>query len=182
MWIMKAPRETIPDERMAAATRRAGAHAFSFTLNEGSALDLSACADGPVLVVNAASRCGFTGQYEGLVRLDHRYRDRGLTVLAVPSNDFAEQEPEDDYAIRNFCQSTYDVTFPIARKVHVTGPEAHPFYRWVKREAGLFGRRPWWNFHKYLIGPDGALVDWFAPLTKPEDPKLVRRIEALLPR
>ncbi len=161
---------------------RAGAHAFGFDLTDGGRFDLSDCAGGPILVVNAASRCGFTGQYEGLVRLHRELGPRGLAVLAVPSNDFADQEPGDDAAIRSFCQSTYAVDFPIARKVHVTGPEAHPFYRWVRREAGILGRRPWWNFHKYLIGPDGRLVDWFAPPTKPLDSRIVKRIQGLLTR
>jgi len=169
-----------PDPNPPAPQRKAGAHAFGFDLNDGGRLDLADCAGHPVLIVNAASRCGFTKQYEELVRLHKKYGAQGLTVLAVPSNDFAEQEPGDDEAIRYFCQSVYDVDFPIAKKVHVTGPEADPFYRWVKREAGLFGRRPWWNFHKYLIGPDGRLVDWFAPITKPMDPKLTKRIEAVL--
>ncbi|MCR9219761.1 MAG: glutathione peroxidase [Alphaproteobacteria bacterium] len=164
----------------ATTKRKAGAHAFGFDLNGGGRLELADCAGKPVLVVNAASRCGFTPQYEGLVRLHRRFQDRGLTVLAVPSNDFAGQEPEDDPAIRAFCQSTYDVAFPIASKVAVKGADAHPFYRWARREAGMLGGTPVWNFHKYLIGPDGDLVDWFAPPTKPESPKIVRRIEALL--
>ena len=182
---MTAPLDSSPPAdapREPGSARRVGAHAFCFDLNGGGRLDLAECAGGPILIVNAASRCGFTGQYEGLVRLHKRYAERGLTVLAVPSNDFADQEPGDDEAIRYFCQSEYEVEFPIATKVHVTGPDAHPFYRWIKQQAGFFGRRPWWNFHKYLIGPDGRLVDWFAPLTKPEDPKLERKIEALLAR
>lgn len=162
--------------------RRVGAHAFSFDLNDGGRLDLAACAGGPILIVNSASRCGFTGQYAGLERLHRDFGPRGLTVIAVPSNDFAGQEPDDDAAIRAFCRVGYGVTFSIARKVRVTGRDAHPFYRWAKREAGWFGRRPWWNFHKYLIGPDGALVDWFAPVTKPANPTLTRRLERLLPR
>ncbi|MBP5856739.1 glutathione peroxidase [Marivibrio halodurans] len=159
-----------------------GAHVFSFDLNDGGRLDLAACAGGPVLIVNTASRCGFTGQYEGLEHLHRDFGPRGLTVIAVPSNDFADQEPGDDAAIRDFCGVRYGVTFPVTRKIRVAGRGAHPFYRWVRREAGWFGRRPWWNFHKYLIGPDGMLVDWFAPMTKPADPALTRRLEHLLPR
>ena len=167
-----------PDEAPEAAP---SAHAFGFDLNDARRLELADCAGGPVLVVNTASRCGFTPQYEGLVRLNHRYGRQGLTVIGVPTNDFANQEPGDDAAIRFFCQSSYDVDFPIAAKTHVLGPDAHPFYRWVRARAGFLGRRPWWNFHKYLIGPNGEFVDWFSPFMKPEDRGLVSRIETVLP-
>jgi len=114
-----------------------------------------------VLLVNTASRCGFTGQYRGLELLWRRYRNRGLIVLGVPSNDFGGQEPGSNDEIRRFCGVTFDITFPLAGKQVVSGPTAHPLYRWAAAETGPLGT-PSWNFHKILIGRDGRLIDWFS--------------------
>jgi len=157
------------------------AHDFAFTAVDGSPLPLSDFAGRAVLVVNTASRCGFTGQYEGLQRLWQRYRDRGLTVLGVPSNDFAGQEPGSEAEIRAFCTTGFGVDFPLTAKVHVRGPEAHPFYRWAGDRFGVRAR-PRWNFHKYLIGPDGRPVTWFSSMTGPTAGRLVRAVEAALPK
>jgi glutathione peroxidase len=117
-----------------------------------------------VLLVNTASRCGFTGQYRGLEALWRRYRDRGLVVLGVPSNDFGRQEPGTADEIRQFCEATFDVTFPLAAKQIVSGSAAHPLYRWAESQTGTLGM-PGWNFHKILIGRDGRIVDWFSPVS-----------------
>ncbi len=114
-----------------------------------------------VLLVNTASRCGFTKQYAGLEALWRRYRDRGLVVLGVPSNDFGSQEPEGEAEIARFCETTFDVSFPMAAKQIVSGPSAHPLYRFAAAETGVLGT-PNWNFHKILIGKDGRIVDWFS--------------------
>jgi len=116
-----------------------------------------------VLLVNTASRCGFTGQYRGLEILWRRYRDRGVVVLGVPSNDFGGQEPGSNDEIRRFCGTTFDITFPLAGKQVVSGPQAHPLYRWAADQTGTLGA-PSWNFHKILIGRDGRLIDWFSAL------------------
>lgn len=114
-----------------------------------------------VLLVNTASRCGFTGQYRGLEVLWRRYKDQGLIVLAVPSNDFGEQEPGSNDEIKLFCNETFDVTFPLAGRQIVSGPTAHPLYRWAAAQTGTLGT-PSWNFHKILIGRDGRVIDWFS--------------------
>ena len=131
-----------------------------------------------VLLVNTASRCGFTKQYRGLEALWRRYRDRGLVVLGVPSNDFGGQEPGSEDEIGRFCQATFDVSFPLAAKQVVSGPAAHPLYRFAAAETGVTGT-PNWNFHKILIGRDGRIVDWFSALGG-VGPKLDRAIEAAL--
>jgi len=131
-----------------------------------------------VLLVNTASRCGFTKQYRGLEALWRRYRDRGLVVLGVPSNDFGGQEPGSEDEIGRFCQATFDVSFPLASKQVVSGPAAHPLYRFAAAETGVTGT-PNWNFHKILIGRDGRIVDWFSALGG-VGPKLDRAIEAAL--
>ncbi|RIA00263.1 glutathione peroxidase [Cereibacter sphaeroides] len=132
---------------------------------------------GPVLVVNTASLCGFTPQYDDLQALWDRYRDAGLTVLAVPSNDF-KQELDDAGAVRDFCATNFDLTLPMTTITPVTGAEAHPFYRWLAQEHGV---EPRWNFHKVLIDRDGDLVaSWSSPV-RPTDREIVGRIEALLP-
>jgi glutathione peroxidase len=113
-----------------------------------------------VLLVNTASFCGFTGQYKDLEALYRHYKDKGLIVLGVPSNDFGEQEPGTNAEIKKFCQAKFDVTFPLADKEIVSGEKAHPLYRWAARQTGPLGV-PTWNFHKILIGRDGRIVDWF---------------------
>lgn len=133
-----------------------------------------------LLIVNTASKCGFTPQYEGLEALYKAYKDRGFTVLAFPCNQFGAQEPGDAAEIANFCSLTYDVSFPVMSKVDVNGADAHPLYKFLKKEQkGVLGTEAIkWNFTKFLIGKDGRVVDRFAPTVKPEDLKVA--VEALL--
>jgi len=157
------------------------AHDFNFTAIEGDPLPLAQFAGKAVLVVNTASQCGFTTQYAGLADLWARYRDKGLVVLAVPSNDFGGQEPGTEEEIKKFCEVTYGIDFPMTEKVHVRGGEAHPFYKWASTHFGPLSK-PRWNFHKYLIAPDGELIDWFSTTTSPTSDKVVSAIEAQLNR
>ena len=129
-----------------------------------------------VLVVNTASFCGFTGQYKGLEALYARYKDQGLVVLGFPSNDFS-QETGSNQQIADFCENTFGVKFPMFAKSSVKGPEASPLYRQL---AQLSGTAPRWNFHKYLLGRDGQLVDSYSSLTGPDNKNLVRAIEQQL--
>jgi glutathione peroxidase len=124
-----------------------------------------------VLIVNTASKCGFTPQYEGLEALYRKYADKGLVVLGFPCNQFGAQEPGNAEEIQNFCSLTYDVTFPMFAKIDVNGPKAHPLYEYLKHEKkGLLGSEGIkWNFTKFLVGRDGEVVERFAPTTKPED-------------
>jgi len=156
------------------------AHDFSFAAIEGGALPLSDFSGRAVLVVNTASRCGFTRQYGDLQALWSRYRDRGLVVLGVPSNDFGGQEPGTETEIKTFCEVNFDVDFPMTEKVHVSGETAHPFYDWARQELGALAK-PRWNFHKYLVAPDGRLVDWFSTPTSPLSKRVIRAVEANLP-
>lgn len=154
------------------------AHDFTFPAIQGGALPLKAWAGKPVLVVNTASFCGYTSQYRELEAIWRRYRDRGLVVVGVPSNDFGRQEPGKAAEIVKFCE-TFDVSFPLADKQVVVGADAHPFYRWVVAELGEAGA-PRWNFHKYLVAPDGSLAGAWPSQVKPDSPAIVREIEALL--
>lgn len=133
------------------------AYDFAFRRIDGGALPLALWRGKPMLIVNTASECGFTPQYAELETLWRRYRDRGFILLGVPCNDFGGQEPGSEAEIKEFCETRYAVDFPLAAKETVVGPEAHPFYRWIAAELGE-GATPRWNFHKYLIGPDGALA------------------------
>lgn len=130
-----------------------------------------------LLVVNTASKCGNTPQYDGLEALYQQYGDRGLVVLGFPSNDFFGQEPGTEEEIQTFCRLTYKVKFPMFEKVTVRKGEAHPFFDQLAAEAGTY---PTWNFHKYLIGRDGKVIREFSPGTQPYDAKLVAQIEAAL--
>ena len=130
-----------------------------------------------LLVVNTASKCGFTPQYEGLEALHARLSPRGFSVLGFPSNDFMGQDPGSEEEIREFCTLTYGVKFPMFEKVVVTGDDATPLYRDL---AAATGEEPGWNFHKYLIGRDGAVVASFPSKTAPDDPALLALIERLL--
>ena len=155
------------------------AHLFEFQTITGEALPLSRFEGRTVLVVNTASRCGLTPQYRELQGLWERYKARGFVVLGVPSNDFGAQEPGTEAEILSFCEVNYDVDFPLTAKQSVIGEDAHPFYRWIAEVAGEEAL-PRWNFHKYLIGPDGALVNVYGSRVTPLDEALVKEIERLL--
>jgi glutathione peroxidase len=133
-----------------------------------------------LLIVNTASKCGFTPQYQGLEALHRDYAGRGFEVLGFPCNQFGAQEPGNADEIASFCSLTYDVTFPMFAKIEVNGPAAHPLYAFLKsQKKGLLGSEAIkWNFTKFLVGRDGRVVDRFAPTTKPED--LKASIEKLL--
>jgi len=155
------------------------AHAFSFTTIEGKTLPMSGYKGKAVLVVNTASACGFTPQYKGLEALWKAYKDKGLIVLGVPSNDFGAQEPGSESEIKEFCEMRYGVDFPLTSKVHVTGSAAHPLYQWIAKELGE-GGAPRWNFHKYLIGKDGSIAGAFNSKVAPEGAELKQAIDAAL--
>ena len=143
---------------------------------DGGSLKLSDWSGQPVLVVNTASRCGFTGQYEGLQTLYDRYSAQGLVVLAVPSDDF-RQELGTEAEVKEFCELNYNITLPMTGITQVTGANAHPFYRSVASEAGF---APNWNFNKILIGPEGKVVATYGSVTRPLSRKITNKIEALL--
>lgn len=156
------------------------AHRFTFVSIDGEKLPLDAWRGRPVLVVNTASYCGYTSQYAGLESLWQRYRDRGLIVLGVPSNDFGQQEPGSAAEIKTFCETRYAIDFPLAQKCPVSGGQAHPFYRWIADTLGEAGT-PSWNFHKYLIAPDGELAGAWPAQVAPADPRITTEIDRLLP-
>lgn len=157
------------------------AYDFSFSTIEGKPLPLSTYRGKTVLLVNTASECGYTPQYKGLQALWRKYKDRGLVVLGVPSNDFGGQEPGTNADIKKFCEINYDVDFPLAEKAPVKGAAAHPFYKWAVMTLGP-DAAPKWNFHKYLIGPDGKLVAWFPTKTDPLAPNVTTTVETHLPK
>lgn len=131
-----------------------------------------------LLVVNTASKCGFTPQYEALEALNQKYAPKGFAVVGFPSNDFMGQEPGTEAEIKEFCALTYGVKFPMFEKVHVKGDDANPFYVELAKQAG--GESPGWNFHKYLLDRNGAVVKSYGSRTKPDDAALVAEIEKLL--
>jgi glutathione peroxidase len=156
------------------------AYGFEFVSLDGSEnLPLAAWRGRPMLVVNVASYCGYTPQYRDLEAVWQRYRDRGLVVLGVPSNDFGQQEPGTAAEIRQFCETNFQVDFPLTAKCRVVGAAAHPFYRWVAAALGEAGA-PRWNFHKYLIGPDGQLAGAWPAQVRPGDAAVTGEIEAAL--
>jgi len=152
---------------------------FEFTAIDGKPMPLDQYRGKVLLVVNTASECGYTPQYEGLQRLWEKYRDRGLVVIGVPSNDFGGQEPGNEAQIAGFCKGQYGVTFPLTEKYPVKGKDAHPFYKWA---LGIATQKnsPMWNFHKYLISRDGHLAAWFPTATSPDAKLVMERIEAEL--
>jgi glutathione peroxidase len=153
---------------------------FNFKNSDGSVLPLQQYRNKLVLLVNTASKCGFTPQYAGLQQLWERYKDQGLIVLGVPSNDFANQEPAAIGEILCFTRDHYSVTFPLTEKNHVKGPDIHPCYQWIDQQVGFWGK-PRWNFYKYLISPQGELLAWFPSFIKPESPRVINVIEKHLP-
>ena len=160
--------------REAAAQALTGAHAFGFDRPGGGRLPLSDYRGRPLLVVNTATRCGYAGQMATLEQLWQRYQGRGMMLVAVPSNDFGGQEPLEGSAIAEAARQSHGATYAFVEKTAVKGPQAHPFYRWAAAERPA--ETPRWNFHKYLIGRNGALIGGFPAATDPLSPQLVQAI------
>ena len=155
------------------------AYDFNFNDLDGSNLNLSEYKDKVIVVVNVASQCGFTKQYEGMQTIWEKYESKGIIMLGVPSNDFGNQEPGNNKDIKNFCEAKFGITFPMTEKVSVKGKNAHPFYKWAKKNYGKEAI-PKWNFHKIIIGKDGKVLDTFASMTNPSSKKFIKAIEKAL--
>ena len=154
---------------------------FDFKINSinGAELDLSSFKGKTILLVNVASKCGFTNQYDDLQNLYDNFKDKGLIVIGIPTNQFGGQEPGSEKEIKNFCETNFNITFPMTSKYEVKGANAHPIYIWAK---DTFGKStvPKWNFHKILINKDGKIEDTFASFTGPLSNKVVKKIEQIL--
>ena len=154
---------------------------FDFKINSinGEELDLSSFKGKTILLVNVASKCGFTNQYDDLQKIYDDLKDKGLIVIGIPTNQFGGQEPGSEKEIKNFCETNFNITFPMTSKYEVKGANAHPIYIWAK---DTFGKStvPKWNFHKILINKDGKIEDTFASFTGPLSNKVVKKIEQIL--
>ena len=148
---------------------------FEFNSIDGNKIKLSDFKNKVLVVVNVASRCGYTPQYEGLQMLWSNYKNKNLVVIGVPTNNF-KQEPGNNKEIKDFCETNFGINFPMAEKTNVIGKDAHPFYKWAKKNHGI-GAIPKWNFHKIVIGKNGKVVDTFASFTKPTSDKFLNLIE-----
>ena len=155
-------------------------HDLTLTSLTGEELPLLPYKGQVLLIVNVASECGLTPQYAGLQTLHEAYAARGFSVLGVPCNQFGSQEPGSDADIARFCAKRYQISFPMSGKLEVNGPGRHPLYRLLAGEGAEFPGEITWNFEKFLVGPDGRVLARFAPRTAPEDPQLIKAIEAAL--
>jgi glutathione peroxidase len=155
---------------------------FELTGINGDVIDVDSLSGKVVMVVNVASRCGLTPQYEGLERLQQRYGDAGFTVLGVPCNQFAGQEPGTPEEIQGFCSATYGTSFPMTEKLDVNGQQQHPLYGWLTAAADADGAagEVQWNFEKFLVSPAGDVVARFRPPVEPEDERITSAIESVL--
>ena len=155
------------------------AYDFNFNDLDGSQLELSGYKNKVIIVVNVASQCGFTSQYEDMQKIWEKYQNKGVVMLGVPSNDFGNQEPGNSSEIKNFCEAKFGITFPMTEKVSVKGEEAHSFYKWAKKNYGN-SAVPKWNFHKIIIDKSGRVSETFSSITNPSSKKFIKTIENLL--
>ena len=153
-------------------------HDFSIESISGEVINLSEFKSKVVLLVNTASKCGFTPQYSGLQKIYERYKDDGLVVLGVPTNDF-NQELSKDSEVKEFCEIRFGVEFPMSSIQPIRGEDAHPIYKWIQSNVSVIGQ-PRWNFHKFLIGKDGKIINWFSSMTSPTSSGLIAQIETAL--
>tara|TARA_B100001057_G_C22853803_1_gene951986 strand:- start:1532 stop:2047 length:516 start_codon:yes stop_codon:yes gene_type:complete len=152
------------------------AHDFNFQGIDGNKIDLNEYKNKVIVIVNVASRCGFTNQYKDLQNLWTKYNDRNLVVIGVPTNNF-KQEPGSNKDIKDFCETNFNINFPLTEKINVIGTQAHPFFKWAKKNHGN-SAVPKWNFHKIIIGKNGKIVDTFASITKPSSKRFINLIES----
>ena len=153
-------------------------HDFSIESISGDTINLSDFKSKVVLLVNTASKCGFTPQYSGLQKIYERYKDDGLIVFGIPTNDF-NQELSKDSEVKEFCEIRFGVEFPMSSIQPIRGEDAHPIYKWIQSNVSVIGQ-PRWNFHKYLIGKDGKIINWFSSMTSPTSEGMIKQIETAL--
>ena len=152
---------------------------FSFKSIEGKIIDLKNFKGKPILIVNTASFCGYTYQYEQLQNLFEKYKKKNLLVIGIPSNDFGNQEYKKNKEVKEFCETTFNISFIITEITKINGKQAHPFFQWIKSEYG-FLPFPKWNFYKYLFDKNGKLSTWFTSFTKPNSKKFMMELEKIL--
>ena len=155
------------------------AYDYKFNDIDGNELNLNKFKNKVIVVVNVASQCGFTKQYEDMQKIWDNYQNKGMIMLGIPSNDFGKQEPGTNKDVKNFCESKFGITFSMTEKVAVKGENAHPFYIWARENYGK-SAIPKWNFHKIIIGKDGKILDTFASITNPSSTKFTKVIEDAL--
>ncbi len=160
------------------AENSGSAYDYQFTGISGDLIKLSEYKDKVIVVVNVASRCGYTPQYENLQTLWTDYKSKNLVVIGVPTNNF-RQEPGSNKEIKNFCETNFGITFPMTEKISVIGNNSHPFYKWARNNYGI-GAIPKWNFHKIIIGKDGKVAETFSSITKPNSKKFLEVIDKLI--
>ena len=149
---------------------------FNFKDLDGSTISLSEYKNKVIVIVNVASQCGFTSQYEDMQKVWDSYQDKGLIMIGVPSNDFGNQEPGTSSEIKNFCEAKFGITFPMTEKTAVKGENAHPFYKWARDNYGKKAI-PKWNFHKIIVGKNGKIDSTFASITNPTSRKFIKALE-----
>ena len=152
---------------------------FEFKDLDGSSLKLSDYKNKVIVIVNVASQCGFTNQYEDMQKIWEKYQSRDFVILGVPSNDFGKQEPGSNEEIKNFCEAKFGISFPMTEKVIVKGPNAHPFYIWARENHGK-SAIPKWNFHKIIIDKEGKVNETFTSITNPSSKKFIKVLEKLI--
>ena len=155
------------------------AYDFHFNDLDGSKMSLSEYKGKVIVVVNVASKCGFTKQYEDMQNVWENYQSKGIVMLGVPSNDFGSQEPGTNSEIKNFCEAKFGISFPMTEKVNVKGPDAHPFYQWALKNYGK-SAVPKWNFHKIIIDKNGKVANTFSSITNPSSKKFIKALEDLI--
>ena len=160
------------------ANNNGTAYDYEFNSINGDLIRLSEYEGKVIVVVNVASRCGYTPQYEGLQALWSEYKNKNLVVIGVPTNNF-RQEPGNNKEIKDFCETNFGITFPMTEKTNVIGSNSHPFYKWARKNYGI-GAIPKWNFHKIIIGRDGKVAQTFSSITKPSSKKFIQVIDNLI--
>ena len=162
----------------ASANYKKLAYDFQFKGIDGKIIKLSDFENKVIVVVNVASRCGFTNQYSDLQKLWETYQSKDLIVLGVPTNDF-KQEPGSNSDIKDFCETNFNINFPMSEKINVIGNDSHPFFKWAKQNHGM-SAVPKWNFHKIIIGKDGKIADTFSSITKPSSKRFINSIDIII--
>ena len=157
----------------------ASVYQFNFNSIDGEEINLNEFKGKPILIVNTASLCGFTYQYSDIETLHQRYKKDGLIIIGIPSNDFGNQELSSNQKVKKFCSINFDVSFILTEITKIKGEKGHPFFKWIKKEAGFLAF-PKWNFYKYIINKQGTLVKWYASTTRPNSNKVTQEIDKIL--